>query len=58
VRAFLADLADGRGLARTSIARKASSVRALFRFLIRRGGRALAAANVAAGKKRQPLPSS
>jgi integrase/recombinase XerC len=57
VRAYLAHLADDRGLARTSIARKASSVRALFRFLLRRGVVARSpAANVAAGKRRQPLP--
>ena len=37
VRAFVADLALNRRLARTSIARKAASLRAFFRYLVRRG---------------------
>ena len=37
VRGFVAELSTGRNLARTSIARKTAAVRALFRFLVRRG---------------------
>jgi tyrosine recombinase XerC len=57
VRAYLAHLSAERGLARTSIARKASSVRALFRFLVKRQVVARSpAANIVAAKKRQTLP--
>ena len=57
VRAFLTDLSAGRGLARTSVARKASSLRAFFRFLVRRGLAASdPARNLSTPRKRESLP--
>jgi len=57
LKAFLADLGGEKGLARTTLARKASSLRAFFRFLVRRGIVAHSpAANLATGRKPRPLP--
>lgn len=52
IRRFLADL-DASGYARTSVARKASSVRAFFQDLVRRGQRA---ASPASGLRRPKTP--
>ena len=57
IRAFLAWLTDEKGLARSSVARKASSVRAFFRDLARRGTVAKSPAHyVMAPRKGRPLP--
>jgi integrase/recombinase XerC len=57
VRAYLAFLADERGLSRASIARKAAAVRAFFRFLTRRGVVARSPAqSLTTPRKRQILP--
>ncbi|HVK04084.1 MAG TPA: tyrosine recombinase [Armatimonadaceae bacterium] len=57
LRAFLADLATGKALARATLARKASSLRAFFRYLVRRGVLAHSpAGNLTTGKRPKPLP--
>lgn len=57
VRAYLAFLTTERGLARTTVARKIASVRALFRFLLRRGVvKKSPAQSVSTPRKRTPLP--
>jgi integrase/recombinase XerC len=57
VRTYLAHLTTERRLARTSVARKIASVRALFRYLIRRGVVARSPAqNVVTPRKQTPLP--
>ena len=57
LRAFLADLATEKALARTTLARKASSLRAFFRYLVRRGVVAHSpAGNLTTGKRPKPLP--
>jgi len=57
VRGFLAHLTTERALARTSVARKAAAVRALFRYLVRRGVVLRSpAANLPTPRKQQPLP--
>lgn len=58
VRAFLADLTGEQGLARTTVARKAASVRAFFRYLARRGIVARSPVqNIVTPRKRVSLPN-
>jgi integrase/recombinase XerC len=57
IRGFLAHLVTERALARATVARKAAAVRALFRYLVRRGVIARSpAANLATPRKQRPLP--
>lgn len=57
VRAFLADLTTNRELARTTVARKMASLRAFFRFLLRRGVVTTSPAqNIATPRRQTPLP--
>lgn len=57
LRAFLAELTEKRKLARTSIARKAATLRAFFRFLLRRGMIAHSpASNLVTPKRQAGLP--
>lgn len=57
IRAYLVYLTTERNLARTSVARKMASVRALFRYLLRRGIVSRSPAqNVATPKRQAPLP--
>ena len=57
IRAYIAHLTAERGLARTTVARKAASVRAFFRFLTRRGEIARSPVqNIVTPRKNAPLP--
>lgn len=56
-RAWIAHLTTERGLARASVARKAASLRAFYRWLVRRGMATLSPAEgLTVPKKRRPLP--
>ena len=56
-RAWIAHLTTERGLARASVARKAASLRAFYRWLARRGTvKSSPAEGLTIPKKRRPLP--
>ncbi|MBC8101112.1 MAG: tyrosine recombinase [Cytophagales bacterium] len=57
LRSYLSSLSTDRALARASIARKAASLRAFFRYLVRRGVLTSSPAqNLATPRKKTPLP--
>ena len=59
LRAFIADLTTDKGLARASVARKAASLRAFFRFLVRRGAvERSPAQNIVTPRQKPALPKA